>query len=208
MVKYIDGSIVLKIVLMGDSTVGKSCLMIKYANNYFPFNHESTIGVDLASRMYNDYDPKIKIQLWDTAGQERYRSIASSYYRAADCVILCYDITNKNSFDRIHNWIKTIHQYCPDDLLICLVGTKTDLNHKRVVKKIEADSFAKKLGIHHYEISSKKYSTEELDKFLFDKIVKDLLEKNNKKIEELLEQYKSLNIDLNTEQGTKSCCYK
>jgi len=99
---------VFKLLLAGDSTVGKSSLMEKYSTNYFPYEPASTIGVDFTQKEIKHDGMNIKIQMWDTAGQERFRSIITSYYRGADGIILCYDTTNRQSFSDLVDWLEII----------------------------------------------------------------------------------------------------
>ena len=127
-----------KIVLLGDSSVGKSCIMERYVNNNFDENSEVTIGASFATKDILTKKNKIKFEMWDTAGQERYKSLAPMYYRNAMGAVIIYDITNKETFINAEFWIKKIMEERGEKCKIILVGNKSDLENKRQVsKKIE-----------------------------------------------------------------------
>ncbi|EIJ87754.1 Ras-related protein Rab-11A [Nematocida parisii] len=128
-----------KIVLIGDSSVGKTNLLERLAHNRFNTNTKSTIGVEFDTKCFVVNGKKIKAQIWDTAGQERYRAITSAYYRGAVGAIVVYDITRKESFDNARTeWIKQLKDNSESGLVISLVGNKTDLEEKRQVSQQEA----------------------------------------------------------------------
>lgn len=145
-----------KIVVIGDSGVGKSQLIERYARNTFNFESKSTIGVEFSTKEITIDRTKIKLQLWDTAGQERYRAITSAYYRGAVGVILCFDITKKVSFDNIfkeNGWLKEA-QTNNTDAEYVLIGTKIDLKHIQDVSYNTASEFAKSQHFDYFETSS------------------------------------------------------
>ncbi len=132
-----------KVVMIGDSGVGKSNLLLRYTKSDFNLESKTTIGVEFATKKVTTQDGKnIKAQIWDTAGQERYRAITTAYYRGAVGALLVYDITNMNSFKNIAQWLKTLKQQADNNIIILLVGNKTDLRDKREVKKEEAAAYA------------------------------------------------------------------
>lgn len=147
---------IFKIVLLGDSGVGKSNLVFRFTKNEFNKDSKSTIGVEFATKTVRIDDNKlVKAQIWDTAGQERYRSIASSYYRGAVGALLVYDITDRNSFNHVPMWLKEVEESAEKDCLIMLVGNKTDLEDQRTVFVRDGRSFARKNGLAFIETSAK-----------------------------------------------------
>jgi len=144
-----------KLLLIGDSGVGKSCLLLRFADDTYTDSYISTIGVDFKIRTV-DLDTKtIKLQIWDTAGQERFRTITSSYYRGAHGIIIVYDITDKESFDNVRQWLFEIDRYASENVCKLLVGNKSDLANKRAVEFEAAKSFADELSIPFLETSAK-----------------------------------------------------
>lgn len=149
----------LRLILVGDTGVGKTCLVDRLCNNHFNPVHDLTIGVEFGVKVFDLETPSrkvvIKAQLWDTAGQESFRSITRSYYRGAAGVFLCYDITRYETFRKVGDWLKDVERECHPKTRIMLVGTKTDLGHRRQVSVEEGREFAEKHGLSHCEISSK-----------------------------------------------------
>jgi Ras-related protein Rab-1A len=144
-----------KLLLIGDSGVGKSCLLLRFADDTYTDSYISTIGVDFKIRTV-DLDTKtIKLQIWDTAGQERFRTITSSYYRGAHGIIIVYDITDKESFDNVRQWLFEIDRYASENVCKLLVGNKSDLGNKRAVEYDAAKAFADELSIPFLETSAK-----------------------------------------------------
>jgi Ras-related protein Rab-1A len=144
-----------KLLLIGDSGVGKSCLLLRFADDTYTDSYISTIGVDFKIRTV-DLDTKtIKLQIWDTAGQERFRTITSSYYRGAHGIIIVYDITDKESFDNVRQWMFEIDRYASENVCKLLVGNKSDLQPKRAVEYEAAKAFADELNIPFLETSAK-----------------------------------------------------
>jgi len=146
---------IFKIVLLGDSGVGKSNLVWRFTKNEFNQDSKSTIGVEFATKTVQIEDNKmVKAQIWDTAGQERYRSIASSYYRGALGALLVYDITDQNSFNNAPMWLKEVEENSEKDCLIMLVGNKMDLTEQRQVSVRDGRSYARKNGLAFIETSA------------------------------------------------------
>ncbi|CAL9120012.1 unnamed protein product [Musa textilis] len=144
-----------KLLLIGDSSVGKSCLLIRFADDSYVDSYISTIGVDFKIRTVELDGKTIKLQIWDTAGQERFRTITSSYYRGAHGIIIVYDITEMESFNNIKQWLSEIDRYASDSVCKLLVGNKCDLAEDRVVETEKAKAFADSLGIPFIETSAK-----------------------------------------------------
>lgn len=144
-----------KLIIIGDSGIGKSCLLNRFADDTYTDAHISTIGVDFKIRTL-EVDCKIlKLQIWDTAGQERFRTITSSYYRGAHGIMLVFDITNPESFDNLNQWLKEVDNYAKEDARKILVGTKSDLADKRKVAYADAVEYAKLHGMDYVETSAK-----------------------------------------------------
>lgn len=144
-----------KLVLIGDSGVGKSCLLLRFADDSFTDTYISTIGVDFRFRTVTIDNITVKLQIWDTAGQERFRTITSAYYRGAHGIIVVYDITNKESFGNIEEWLSEVNRHATEDTQKVLVGNKCDLVEKREVLISEAQDLAKKKEMAFLETSAK-----------------------------------------------------
>uniref|UniRef100_A0A0M3ICE7 Ras-related protein Rab-1A n=1 Tax=Ascaris lumbricoides TaxID=6252 RepID=A0A0M3ICE7_ASCLU len=123
-----------KLLLIGDSGVGKSCLLLRFADDTYTESYISTIGVDFKIRTIELDGKTIKLQIWDTAGQERFRTITSSYYRGAHGIIVVYDITDQESFNNVKQWLQEIDRYACENVNKLLVGNKCDLTSKRAVE--------------------------------------------------------------------------
>uniref|UniRef100_A0A0C9RP76 TSA: Wollemia nobilis Ref_Wollemi_Transcript_6127_1229 transcribed RNA sequence n=1 Tax=Wollemia nobilis TaxID=56998 RepID=A0A0C9RP76_9CONI len=143
-----------KVVLIGDSGVGKSNLLSRFTRNEFCLESKSTIGVEFATRTVQVEGKTIKAQIWDTAGQERYRAITSAYYRGAVGALLVYDITKPTTFDNVGRWLKELRDHADSNIVIMLVGNKSDLKHLRGVATEDAQSFAEREGLSFLETSA------------------------------------------------------
>ncbi|GER42418.1 RAB GTPase homolog A1F [Striga asiatica] len=133
-----------KVVLIGDSGVGKSNLLSRFTRNEFSLESKSTIGVEFATRSIRVNDKVVKAQIWDTAGQERYRAITSAYYRGAVGALLVYDVTRHVTFENVERWLKELRDHTDSNIVIMLVGNKADLRHLRAVTTEDATAFAEK----------------------------------------------------------------
>ena len=133
-----------KVVVIGDSGVGKSNLLSRFTRNEFNLESKSTIGVEFATRTVSMEGKTIKAQIWDTAGQERYRAITSAYYRGAVGALLVYDISKHATFENVERWLKELRDHADSNIVIMLVGNKSDLRHLRAVSTDEATAFAEK----------------------------------------------------------------
>nr|KAF6393424.1 RAB11A, member RAS oncogene family [Pipistrellus kuhlii] len=131
-----------KVVLIGDSGVGKSNLLSRFTRNEFNLESKSTIGVEFATRSIQVDGKTIKAQIWDTAGQERYRAITSAYYRGAVGALLVYDIAKHLTYENVERWLKELRDHADSNIVIMLVGNKSDLRHLRAVPTDEARAFA------------------------------------------------------------------
>jgi len=144
-----------KLLLIGDSGVGKSCLLLRFADDTYTESYISTIGVDFKIRTIELDGKTIKLQIWDTAGQERFRTITSSYYRGAHGIIVVYDVTDQESFNNVKQWLQEIDRYACETVNKLLVGNKCDLTTKKVVDYTTAKEYADTLGIPFLETSAK-----------------------------------------------------
>uniref|UniRef100_A0A671R2E0 Vascular endothelial zinc finger 1-like n=1 Tax=Sinocyclocheilus anshuiensis TaxID=1608454 RepID=A0A671R2E0_9TELE len=144
-----------KLLLIGDSGVGKSCLLLRFADDTYTESYISTIGVDFKIRTIEMEGKTVKLQIWDTAGQERFRTITSSYYRGAHGIIIVYDVTEQESFNNVKQWLEEIDRYACENVSKLLVGNKSDLASKKVVDFTTAKEFAESLKIPFLETSAK-----------------------------------------------------
>lgn len=134
-----------KIVLLGDSGVGKSNLLLRYTKNQFNESSTTTIGVEFATKNLKIENHYVRAQIWDTAGQERYRAITNAYYRNAAGALLIYDITRYQTFENIKKWIRELKENSEQNVLMILIGNKSDLKEQRQVKYEEAQKFAEQM---------------------------------------------------------------
>jgi len=160
-----------KIVLVGDSGVGKSNLLSRFTKGEFYEETKSTIGVEFAVKSVPVESKIIKAQIWDTAGQERYRAITSAYYRSAVGAMLVYDISKKESFDNIERWLTELRQHADSNIIIMLVGNKADLAHLREVTPERARQFCEDNGLNLVETSAKDNTSVD---FAFQKLITEI----------------------------------
>ena len=144
-----------KYIIIGDPSVGKSNLLMKFANNKFTEDYEATIGVEFGVKNLQIDNKIYRIQIWDTAGQENFRSITRAYYKNCVCAMVVYDITKRTSFNNVQNWLQDVITQSPKTVLIILIGNKIDLEDKREVIFDEGNEFAIKHGIMFMETSAK-----------------------------------------------------
>lgn len=149
-----DYDYLFKIVLIGDSGVGKSNILSRFTRNEFCLESKSTIGVEFATRTLQVDGKTIKAQIWDTAGQERYRAITSAYYRGAVGAFLVYDITKKQTFDNVQRWLRELRDHADSNIVIMLAGNKSDLNHLRAVDEADGQTLAERDGLSFLETSA------------------------------------------------------
>jgi len=195
---------IFKIVLIGDTSVGKSCLLTRFADDQFTDNYVTTIGVDFRFKTMIVMDKIIKVQVWDTAGEERYRSITNAYYRGAEGILIVFDLTNEESFKSIQNWINEVTVFTGKDVIIICLGNKSDL--KSEISKNIIDEFKKKTNLEIFNVSAK---TGEGVEEAFKHIIELLIKKNTDKKEE----NNAINLTPNTNNNNspidkkkESCC--
>ncbi|KAL0490898.1 Ras-related protein Rab [Acrasis kona] len=148
-------SYLFKYIIIGDTGVGKSCLLLQFTDKRFQPVHDLTIGVEFGARMINIEGKQIKLQIWDTAGQESFRSITRSYYRGAAGALLVYDITRRETFHHLTNWLEDARRHSNSTMTIMLIGNKSDLDARRAVTYEEGEKFAKQHDLIFLETSAK-----------------------------------------------------
>jgi len=151
-----DYDYLVKLLLIGDSGVGKSCLLLRFSDDSFTTSFITTIGIDFKIRTIELDGKRIKLQIWDTAGQERFRTITTAYYRGAMGILLVYDVTDESSFNNIRNWMRNIEQHAADNVNKILVGNKADMDEsKRAVPTAKGQALADEYGVKFFETSAK-----------------------------------------------------
>ncbi|KNC55613.1 Rab11-1a [Thecamonas trahens ATCC 50062] len=143
-----------RVVIVGDSGVGKSNLLTRFTSAAFSHDTKSTIGVDFSDKTLTVQGEKVKAQIWDTAGQERYRGITQHYYRGATGALVVYDISSADSFDNAEFWLKEVRKHSSQEIVILLVGNKSDLEERREVETAEAQAFAEEHQVSFLETSA------------------------------------------------------
>ena len=167
-----ESDFVFKILLLGDSEVGKSCFLMRYSDNVFVENYITTIGLDYKLKIVKlDSGKTIKVQLWDTAGQDKYRTLAKNYYKGSHGILLLYDITKMTSFENIREWIRDIKEEVSEKAIIFLIGNKIDLTDNRKISKEKGEELAEEYKIPFFEASAKSgENVDEVFKALYKKI--------------------------------------
>ena len=168
-----------KLVIIGDSGVGKSCILLRFADDTFTENYYSTIGVDFRFKCVDIGERKCKLQIWDTAGQERFKTVTSAYYRGADGIIIVFDQTDRESFNNVQHWIDDISKYSTEEPSKIIIANKEDISDERKSVKMEdIAELEKKTGLEVIKTSAK--TGENID-YAFKKLTQKLLiERNNR----------------------------
>jgi small GTP-binding protein len=146
----------LKVVVVGDSGVGKTCFLIRFVRDLFEEETNSTLGVEFLTKIVQTDEHKIQLQLWGTAGQEIFRSVTRGYYRGAAGALIVFDLTSRDSFASVGKWLQDIRDVARSDVVAVLIGNKSDLTHDRKVSTEEATEFAKAHGLQYFETSAKE----------------------------------------------------
>ena len=197
-----------KLILVGDSYVGKTNIMSQYIKKEFNLNSKSTVGVEFGTKIIKIDDKIVKTQIWDTAGQERYKSITSAYYKGAKGAFIVYDITCKTTFDSVDKWIQDLSMYGDKNITMLLIGNKSDLEDKRQIKKEVGEEKAKEFGLGFIETSA--CSGVNINK-AFKTLLKEVCNKysEEKKNNEEFEDNNGNNIEISSgdnEVKKKTCC--
>ncbi|KAJ3439228.1 rab2a [Anaeramoeba flamelloides] len=145
-----------KFILIGDSGVGKSCILNRFTNDGFESIYDATIGVEFNARAIEILEKTIKLQIWDTAGQETFRSITRSYFRGSMGALLIYDISQRETFNHLNSWLEDVLKHSSPDIEIMVIGNKNDLTELRQVEYEEGEKFAKEKGLTFLETSAKE----------------------------------------------------
>ena len=201
-----------KVIIIGDTNVGKSNILTRYLKDEFSSNTKSTVGVELGIKFLKIKNIKAKIQIWDTAGQERYKAITSSYFKGSNGCFIVYDITNEASFDNVEKWYEQIQSETSKEIPIVLVGNKCDLEDERKVPTEKAKEKAENLKCAFFETSALKGLN--IDK-IFEELVNTIYEKTANKNEddiniEFIKEDKAVNLnevnDENKDNKKGGCC--
>ena len=197
-----------KMILIGDSGVGKSNILLKYLKNEFQQNTKATVGVEFGTKTVEIDNKKIKVQIWDTAGQERYRSITNAYYKGAKGAFIVYDITRKGSFENIDKWIEDLKSNGDKNVSIMLIGNKSDLEDKREVQTDEGIKKSEESKVAFLETSA--LNGENVAK-AFEQIIEQIYQNNCSNDDEDVdfEIDKGVNLSEENNQQTeekKACC--
>uniref|UniRef100_A0A383VMM6 Uncharacterized protein n=1 Tax=Tetradesmus obliquus TaxID=3088 RepID=A0A383VMM6_TETOB len=206
-----DYDYLIKLLLIGDSGVGKSCLLLRFSEDSFTPSFITTIGIDFKIKKIFLDNKWVKLQIWDTAGQERFRTITSAYYRGAMGILLVYDVTDEASFNNIRNWMRNIEQHASDNVNKVLVGNKSDMaDEKRAVPVARGQALAAEYNMRFFETSAKdNLNVEEV----FTSIAKDVMQRLQ---QEQAEQQTvggtssplklTSNLDKSKQRRKKGCC--
>ena len=199
-----------KVVLVGDSFVGKTNIMSKYLKNEFHEDSKATVGVEFGSKQFNIEGHIIKAQIWDTAGQERYRAVTNAYYKGAKGAFIVYDITRKETFESVDKWINDIITTCDKGLTIILIGNKSDLESQRQISKEQGEEKAKSFELAFLETSA--LSGENLEKG-FNMLINEVYEKSKADFENtdylnLGDAVEEIQLKKDDSENEKKCCSK
>ena len=194
-----------KLILIGDSCVGKSNILLKYLKNQFNENSKTTVGVEFGTKNIIINNKRIKIQIWDTAGQERYRSITSAYYKGAKGALIVYDITRKNTFDNIDKWITDLKLNGDKNICIIILGNKSDLIDKREINKNDGIKKAEMYKTAFLETSA--LNGDNISK-AFDELIEQIVINNKNIFQDDNENEIDKGVNLNDEKNNnkKKCC--
>ena len=199
-----------KVVLVGDSFVGKTNIMSKYLKNEFHDDSKATVGVEFGSKQFIIEGHTIKAQIWDTAGQERYKAITSAYYKGARGAFIVYDITRKNSFESVEKWVSDVTAVADKKITVVLIGNKCDLEDQRQVTKEQGEEKSSKLEIAFLETSA--FSGENLEK-AFEMMMNEIYKKCHEEMlaegdVDIIDDGQDINLNKNNANNNekKKCC--
>ncbi|XP_067403596.1 ras-related protein Rab-37 isoform X2 [Emydura macquarii macquarii] len=196
-----DEDLLHKTILVGDSGVGKTSLLVQFDQGKFiPGSFSATVGIGFTNKVVAVDGVNVKLQIWDTAGQERFRSVTHAYYRDAQALLLFYDITSKMSFDNIRAWLTEIHEYAHKDVVIMLLGNKADVSGERVIRTEDGESLAREYGVPFMETSAKTGMNVDL---AFLAIAKEL---KQRAVQQPDEPRFQIHDYIESQKKTSSCC--
>jgi small GTP-binding protein len=191
---------VYKVLLLGDSTVGKTCFLKKYTDKTFQDVHMSTIGLDYRVKTMTLKSGKVvKLQIWDTAGQDRFRAITKNYYKGANGIILIYDVTSIQTYENVKNWITQIREESSPNVIIYIAGNKIDLEEERKIKTEEGQKLAEELGLPFFETSAKTGVN-------INESFEDLVEKIDEVYSKLEDKSGGNKVKVYQAKAKKGCC--
>jgi len=196
-----------KILTLGDTTVGKTSIILRFTKENYTQNRLATIGVDFKSKIMQIDNNRVKVLIWDTAGQERFKNIASQYYNGGDGAILVFDITNKNSFERISYWLNELNQKKDlNEMALVLVGNKKDLNQNREISFEQADLFAKENNIKYFETSAEEnIGIDEVMNYIVSECINIIKKRNEDAFRESIQESNMVLSNFNVTKK-KGCC--
>ena len=204
-----SAEMIFKIIIIGDSTTGKTNILSKFLYNKFEKVSKATIGVELGCKTFDINNSKVNAQIWDTAGQEKYRSMTKAYYKGAQGALIVYDITKKYTFENIDNWIAELKNATDKKVTTMLIGNKNDLEEFREVKKEEGEKKAKEYGLAFLETSA--LSGNNIEK-AFKKLIEEVYKKYHREFETSanvsIMPGKPINLEETKEKKTVKCCDK
>ncbi len=207
-----DIDFLLKVVLIGDSGVGKTNLLSRFSSNIFEDNTRNTIGVDFSTHDIQINNKTVKVQFWDTAGQEKYRALASAYYKNAHGAVIVYDITRKETFENVNNWLTELRDHSDKDVQIIVLGNKCDLDSQRKVSVDEGRKLAEQRGLFFMETSAKSNANDCVGKsfhILLEEIINKMeREEKSHKENDLLSMKTKTVLDRKQDKTSKdgNCC--
>eukprot|EP01004_Peranema_trichophorum_P007651 NODE_6427_length_886_cov_43.467890_g5834_i0.p1 GENE.NODE_6427_length_886_cov_43.467890_g5834_i0~~NODE_6427_length_886_cov_43.467890_g5834_i0.p1 ORF type:complete len:205 (+),score=31.34 NODE_6427_length_886_cov_43.467890_g5834_i0:57-671(+) len=201
---YTSFDYIFKTIIVGDSGVGKTCLLERFVDDRFISDFATTIGVDFKLYVINVDGKIVKLQIWDTAGQERFRGITNSFYRGANGILLCFDVSSKATFEGLNSWMTQIRQHSAPGTPIVLVGCKSDLLSQRQVAHSDAVEYAKHIGSAYIETSAKDNANV---RQAFEFISRSLLHEASTRQPQVLNETKNLNgRDKRSQEKKTGCC--
>ena len=206
----IDYELLFKIIIVGESCVGKTNIISRYLNDEFKYDVMNTLGVELGTKYLKIKEKKAKLQIWDTAGQERFHSIISSYFKGAHGCFIVYDITSETSFNKVDNWFEESKRNADKDVSIIIVGNKCDLEEDRVITKEMGEEKAKNFNCPFFETSAKSKVNineifQEMLDDIYDKIGKQKMEENNDNNVKKSDN-ETIDIEPKQKEEKKGCC--
>ncbi len=189
----------IKILMIGDSSVGKTSIMMRYANDKFSSSFITTIGIDFITKNIEMSGKKVRLQIWDTAGQERFRAITTSYFKGANIILVIYDVSDESTFENVKYWLQTINDCTSDYSGIILVGNKIDLEVTRKISYGEGAELAKKYNIEFFECSAKKNIN-------VDSIFEEATKIHIKNFDKYFNNNNGITINADVQSDKKKCC--
>lgn len=190
----------LKLIMIGDSSVGKTCMIMRYTDNQFTENFLTTVGVDFKVKELNIDGKTVKLQIWDTAGQEQFRTITKSYFRGADGIVLCFDLASSPTLERTKFWMDSIKESTAEKVDVVLVGNKSDKEEERTVTEEQARAFAEEYGVDYFETSAK---TGKNINEVFETLARKAFARREA---EPPVRTKTIQVTMTTEERKKGCC--